>query len=121
VPDDNCAREYSSGAQRSESKPPYWQIPYAPIALLAERFGLGASKYSANNWKKGIGDDAYLRQMYNHLFEHILKLPQGGDDEDDTRATIGAILWNAVALAYYYDEDPAAFERAFPHIDKGDL
>lgn len=107
-------KTFSSGAQSSSSKAGYWMIPFVVLQAVARRFDLGALKYDAHNWKRGCEDAAFMRDRFNHLFEHLLKFKEGGDEEDDMEGSIVAVLINAVFLTYWTIVHRAAVEAAFP-------
>jgi hypothetical protein len=94
-PDKKQADRYNSG--KSELS----YILDAPLAMqgLAERFSLGAKKYSRDNWKLGLPEveleDALLRHLKAFHNGELLDFKDGGHHID-------AVVWNAVVLAEQY-------------------
>ncbi len=107
-------KTFTSGAQSSSQKAGYWMIPFVVLRAVAQRFDLGAQKYDAHNWKRGCEDGAFMRDRFNHLFEHLMKFKEGGDEEDDMEGSIIAVLINAVFLTYWTIMHRKAVEAAFP-------
>jgi hypothetical protein len=107
-------KTFTSGAQSSSQKAGYWMIPFVVLQAVAKRFDLGAQKYDAHNWKRGCEDGAFMRDRFNHLFEHLMKFKEGGDEEDDMEGSIIAVLINAVFLTYWTIMHRSAVEAAFP-------
>lgn len=88
--------EHPSGARRSCVQPRFKLIPKEGLERLAQRFTLGANKYEADNWKKGLKDPQFLEDAYNHMMDHLLDFKeQGGCTQDDHLA---AIAWGAFCL-----------------------
>ncbi len=105
---------FSSGAQSSSNKAGYWMIPFVVLRAVAQRFDLGAKKYDAHNWKRGSKDPEFMRDRFNHMFEHMMKFKEGGDAEDNQEASIIAVLINAVFLTYWTIMYPVKVMEAFP-------
>lgn len=63
--------------------------PYT-IKRLAERKTGGGVKYGWVQWRQGINDIEYVTDRYNHLWEHLLKFQEEGNEKDDN---LGAMLW----------------------------
>lgn len=68
----------------------------ATIRRMVQRLTSGARKYGSVNWRVGLNDAEYVRDRFNHLFEHMLKFMESGNTEDDN---IGAMLWSLNCLA----------------------
>ncbi len=132
-------------ARRSKFGPPYNEIPTDVLHLVAERFGLGAIKYSRFNWKRGVGDVEYVRQFDTHLMEHRKALFELAtwhknhtgnltlgpamtwgrtiqrwlkkDSEGDTMIDCAiAMVWNTIALAWYMLNDFDTVCAAFNEV-----
>lgn len=69
----------------------------APLAMegLANRFELGAKKYSRDNWKKGLPDV----QVIDALLRHLSAYQNGETTDPDGGYHVDAIVWNAVVLS----------------------
>ena len=91
LPDSGERTEFDTGAERdaSEGKGLPSCIPPTAIRSLALRFEDGASKYTRDNWLKGIP----LSRYQDAIIRHTLAAAEGQTDEDH----LGAVLWNAAA------------------------
>jgi len=91
-------------------------IPPEAERVVARRFGLGAKKHGEDNWKKGGKE--FIKACLNHLKAHTASLvehdPMTHDDDD-----VGAIIWNAMALAYFRERKPKEFALAFSELRDG--
>ena len=94
LPDSGARTQYKTGAVRDASvgKGHFHSIPPVAMRKLAKRFEDGASKYSINNWMKGIP----LSHYENSLNRHILAWKEGDESEDHA----GAIIWNACCMVW---------------------
>lgn len=81
----------------NEGKPELSYILDAPLAMkgLANRFSLGAKKYSRDNWKKGLPDV----QVIDSLLRHLIAYQNGEVYDSDGGLHVDAIVWNAVVLS----------------------
>ncbi len=93
-----------SGAKRSKRMPLFNLIPRAALVCLADRLELGAKTYEENNWKKGVDDDIFMRDVLNHAQHHLSSLMEKDISEDDAYGHAGALLFAGMVLAYYLDE-----------------
>ena len=66
------------------------------IRRLAIRKTVGGKKYGSVQWRQGINDAAYVRDRWNHFFEHVLLFMDSGNELDDN---LGAMLWALDALS----------------------
>lgn len=80
----------SSAASSSHEALYYHLISSSTLRRLAQRITSGAKKYGQAEWRQGINDAEYVRDRFNHLFEHLLKFKEEGNEGDDN---IGAMLW----------------------------
>lgn len=119
-PQPEVIRKFESGARSSGFKVPYFLIPREVLAVLADRFRLGATKYTINEWKKGGTDVAFVRDRFNHMYEHMLKFVEGGDDEDNRLDSIVAVLINSVFITYWTIKHPDVIDRAFYTDPRGE-
>ena len=104
VPPTPKMQTFSSGAKSTVVKPRYDLIPLLALTLLAERFGFGASRHGARNYRKGANDPKFLEDRKNHCFEHLVKYMEHGK-----RSDLAAVLCNAAMLAdvgAFVDDDP---------------
>lgn len=75
----------------------YDLIPPEALRALARLYGIGARKYAARNWEKGI---AYGR-VYRALLSHLETWRMGEDWDPDGQHHLDSVIWNAVALRTY--------------------
>jgi Domain of unknown function (DUF5664) len=111
---------FDSGSMRSEKKLPFWRLPKRSLVEWAKRFQKGIKydekKGITHNWKLAIGTDdmEFVRQFFDHAFEHMLNakdLAHNGIDWQDSEGEtitdhLGAAMWNIAALIEYLDKDP---------------
>jgi len=98
LPDSGDRTNFSTGAVRdaASNKGLPSLIPPQSIIRLAKRFEDGATKYSRNNWMKGIP----MSRFQDAIQRHLLAAAEGKTDEDH----LGAVLWNAAAWIWTEDE-----------------
>lgn len=88
--------QFDSGAKSSEEQPRIDLIPWEAIRREADRMALGARAHGENNYRKGAGDPAFIRDRVNHLLAHAIKYANG-DRADDHLAAIrcnaGMLIW----------------------------
>lgn len=91
VPMKKQADRYNTG------KPELSFLMDAPLAMqgLANRFSLGARKYSRDNWKLGLP----TKQVIDSLLRHIMAYSNGELTDEDGGEHVDAIVWNAVVLS----------------------
>ena len=123
---------FESNAMRSEQKLPFWRLPMRPLVEWAKRFAKG-EKYDerrgiTHNWKLAIPtkDVVYVRQFYDHAFEHMLRAKDRaehglykGDEEGETIMDhLGAAMWNIASLIEYLDKNPELVCKALDQTCK---
>lgn len=88
-------REFASGAVRDRSENKSRPDLISPFALMrvGRWLALGAEKYGARNWEKGIP----VSECWASLMRHVLKFGMGQEDEDH----LAAIVFNAQAIMHY--------------------
>ncbi len=84
-------------------------IPTGPLKALAELYGRGAQKYSADNWRKGYS----WSLAYDAMIRHANAFWGGQNRDPETGALhVIAVAWHAFTLAYFivrypqYDDRP---------------
>jgi hypothetical protein len=88
---------FQSGASRTERRPTYDFIPTVVLQALAERFELGVAQHGEANYRQGLHDREYYRQVFNHLLHHLL-LWRDGDTSDDH---LQSAIWNCSTLVEF--------------------
>lgn len=78
------------------------------IRRLALRHTSGGKKYGIVQWRQGLNDAEYVADRFNHLWEHMLKFMESGNEEDDN---IGGMLWALDCLAEAERLYPDALRR----------
>lgn len=92
MPNDNDALRYDEGKLRMDLIPAEW------IEGLAEVLTMGANKYEARNWEKGMPWD----KVYGPLQRHAWKFWGGEDtDPESNLSHLLHVAWNALALYSY--------------------
>lgn len=88
LPDSGARTAFDTGAVRDSMKGKGMpsMIPTCAIMAMARRFEDGATKYGADNWRKGIPTSRYCDAAYRHLMQ--------ARDGDTTEDHFGAVLWN---------------------------
>jgi hypothetical protein len=69
------------------------------IRRIAQRATLGASRHGDRNWESGGPE--FVGATKGHLLAHVVAYLENGNESDDN---LGAILWNAAALAYFEEK-----------------
>lgn len=96
---------FEGGSTRSQKRERYDLVPVEIDEALALRFGLGAEKHGANNWKGGGAE--FIASCLNHMRGHYVSLLKNGPFHTDD--DIGAMLWNAGVLAWFRAHKPQEF------------
>lgn len=97
-----------SGERKNEGKIRFDLLEPFAIEQLAKVFTIGASKYSPNNWLKGMPWSNITASLKRHLSEY----EKGIDFDQETNLLHAAhIAWNAMALLSYYKYFPQGDDR----------
>jgi hypothetical protein len=69
LPDSGKREEYSSGAVRdvATGKGRFDLLPPHALMRLAQLYEVGATKYAARNWEKGIPLDRFIDSAFRHM------------------------------------------------------
>jgi len=62
-----------SGATSSGKKPRFDQLPPSALRRIAERARLGVEKHGERNWEKGLFDNAFMKDRFNHAVDHLIQ------------------------------------------------
>lgn len=103
----------ASGALSSGDVLPIWEVPVSAMEAVARRMGKG-HKYPLFNWRKGLGDVAFMRDRTNHAMKHFMMFANGSTEGDDTpQGNVDAVAWwvafMSEAIRLYPDIVKAAF------------
>lgn len=74
-------------------------LPTQPLWALAQLMTVNSHKYPDGNWEKGMPYSEVIASMERHFFK--LKSGQDIDPTDNQHEAI-KIMWNAMALYYYW-------------------
>lgn len=101
-PEGELARQLAlgkGGARFDTGKTRVDLIPAEVLLELGEIYRMGAEKYDATNWRKGMR----FTKVYGPLMRHLLKAWIGKEvnDPESGRPHIYHAVWNVVALAFY--------------------
>lgn len=96
---DKAAALAAGGARFDTGKTRVDLIPPEVLMELGEIYRMGAEKYDASNWRKGMK----WSKVYAPLLRHLFKAWIGKEDNDPEsgRPHIYHAVWNVVALAFY--------------------
>ncbi len=97
-------KTHASGAERSThaNHVRYDLISTVGLRRLAERYALGAEKYTPYNWERGLP----ASDTMNHVMNHI-QLWLAGDTTDDNLA---AAAWGLFALMHFEEINPECID-----------
>lgn len=80
---DKAITVFASGAKRGSTKPRYDQIDLYFLKRIADVWEKGLVKYGEGNWRLGVSNDVkYMKDIPNHIIEHIWKYMLGDKSED---------------------------------------
>lgn len=84
--------QFSTGATRDalDGKPRTDLLPFDLLLRVADWYGLGATKYGDNNWRKG----QKVSHCVGSIMRHLSKWVMGNRDEDH----LSAIVFNALSI-----------------------
>lgn len=101
---DTVPEGVTEGLRYDEGKLQIELVPPEAIIAMAEILTIGAKKYSARNWEKGMK----WSKVYAPLFRHLMKWVLGEPYDIETYEKYGEkhshmkfVLWNAMALVTY--------------------
>lgn len=106
----NKVQTGQSAAVRSHQAARYDLLGPEFIRRAAIRKTVGAKKYGSVQWRQGLNDVDYMIDAVNHLFDHLLKFMESGNEEDDN---LGAIAWALDALMECERLHPEVFDQIY--------
>ncbi|MDD3288398.1 MAG: DUF5664 domain-containing protein [Alphaproteobacteria bacterium] len=99
--------DVGSGAMRESNlhRGRFDLLPYEAMEALAIWYELGAEKYAARNWEKGLS----VSDCINRMTRHALKVCSGWTDEDH----LAAVMWNAAGAITMMQRRPDLNDHAW--------
>lgn len=94
---ESLMKTFASGAKRSSVKPRYDLILPVFLQRVAAVWTRGAEKYGEGNWQKGANDQEWIKDIPNHIIEHIYQYIAGDQSEDH----LANIACNVQMLMYF--------------------
>lgn len=88
-------------------------LPAYPLSLVAEVFSLGARKYAAHNWRKGIKASRYFAAMMRHAWAWW-----AGEkfDKDGGQHHLASVAFNALCLMEIEVTNPEMDDRYLENV-----
>lgn len=98
----------ATGGEKGVKMERYDLIPVEPLRLLAHHYGVGATKYEDDNWRRGYE----WRKSFGALMRH-LEAFRGGEDIDEETGSphIIAVAWHAFTLSEFMRIHPDYDDR----------
>jgi hypothetical protein len=87
-----------TGEKKDEGKPRWELVPYDAIRGIAEILTIGAQKYDARNWERGLN----YGRVYGAILRHITAWWQGEDrDTESGKSHLDHALTELMFLSAY--------------------
>ena len=103
--------KFSSGATSTKKMPDFTLVPKAALVNVAERLGVGVPIHGRDNWKEGKDDPEYVRDRWNHFWNHALDIQEGKGKFEDLQAAICNL-----AMVCWFRENGTGFTQVFPNL-----
>lgn len=89
----------AGGARFDAGKTRVDLIPAEVLMMLGEIYEMGAKKYDASNWRKGMK----WSKVYGPLLRHLYKawIGKEANDPESGKPHIMHAVWNVIGLAFY--------------------
>lgn len=98
-----------TGGRKGQKIERYDLIPAGPMRMIARQFGIGARKYSDNNWRKGYR----WSLSYGALQRHLHEFWAGTDIDAETgQPHLAAAAFHVLALLEFMETRPEHDDRA---------
>lgn len=99
--------ENPAAERKNTGKPRYSLVDYKSLEPMVRVLEFGATKYSANNWRKGGSEMTKLKIldcMQRHVGELIDAINEGKEELDweSKQHIIGHIMCNAMFYSYHH-------------------
>jgi hypothetical protein len=93
----------ATGGEKGSKLERFDLIPAGPLRKVAELYGVGARKYSENNWRRGYDWSLSFAAMMRHAWKFW-----GGEDIDPETGLphMAAVVFHALALLEFPDTHP---------------
>lgn len=97
-----------AGHKRDGGKVRYDLLPPGPLHELARVFTIGAEKYGARDWEKGLA----FGRVFAALMRHAWAWWRGGrHDQEDGQHHLASVAWCALVLMQLEDSHPDQDDR----------
>ncbi len=90
-------------------------LPVRPLEKLVEVYTIGAAKYDAHNWRKGLEFSRVFAAICRHLFAWWRGETH---DPDDGQHHLASVAWGALTLMELEQTHPELDDRAEPEVEK---
>ena len=97
----------TTGAQKEVSDVRFDLIPIEALWEVARLYGVGARKYSSNNWRKGYS----WSKSYAAMLRHASRFWAGESHDELGTHHLAAVAWHAFALLTFEHEFPDGDDR----------
>lgn len=93
-------KEETGGRKDDQGKLRYDLIPWEPgMTEVAKVYTLGAVKYGARNWQKGIAYSRMFAALMRHLFAYWVKKEE--IDEENGQHHLASVIFYCLAFMYF--------------------
>ena len=99
----------SVAIKHDEEKPPMYLLPSESLEEIAKVLAFGAKKYSAHNWRKGMGWSRLLSAALRHLFAFV----RGEDKDPETGLSHLAHAGCCVLFLLWYEQKRKEFDDRY--------
>jgi hypothetical protein len=97
-----------TGARKAQKLARFDLIPPVPMWEVARHYGVGARKYSENNWMKGYKWSLSIAALERHI--NLFKQGESIDPENNTHH-LAAAVFHCLTLIEYEDTHPEQDDR----------
>jgi hypothetical protein len=104
----------STGGEKGVKEERFDLLPWEAIGKVARHYAKGAEKYEAHNWRRGYE----WSKSYAALMRHLTAFWSGEDIDEETGSPhMAAVVFHALALLTFMDEQPGFDDRYKPESD----
>lgn len=108
--------ESSSGGRKGVKDERYDLIPVMPLRQLALVYGMGAKKYTPNNWRKGYEWSKNIAAMQRHI--EAFRDGEEGDQESGL-PHLAHVAWHCFTLMWFAENKREFDDR--PDVVRNDV